>query len=181
MSQPVSPPLAFSDLLRLARTYPARWLAPLGLTVAVALVYSLVRPTVWEASQALTVRDEAAASPTDRPGKFHMVEDMKTVQETILELAKSHTVLAAALEQVGPPANRKSTAAWPTEDEITVLQSAVKLSPPKGAEFGKTEVFYLQAQSNDRERAVALASAMSDQLKQRFEDLRVARAQSLID
>ncbi len=150
-------------------------------TIAAAYAYTTLRATVWEASQALTVRDEASVSPTDRPGKFHLVEDMKTVQETILELAKSRTVLAAALSEVGPPADRRSQTAWPTDDEVAGFQSAVKLSPPKGAEFGKTEVFYLQTQSNDRRRAVQLASAMSDQLKKRFEDLRDARAQSLVD
>ena len=57
----------------------------------------------------------------------------------------------------------------------------MKLSPPKGAEFGKTEVFYLQVQSSDRQRAIDLAAALSDQLKKRFEDLRDARALSVIE
>jgi hypothetical protein len=57
----------------------------------------------------------------------------------------------------------------------------MKLSPPKGAEFGKTEVFYLQVQNTDRDRAVGLASALCDQLKRRFEDLRDAKAHSLVE
>ena len=106
---------------------------------------------------------------------------MKTVQETILELAKSHAVVATALTTVGPPADRKTQAPWPTDQEIAGLAGSMKLSPPKGAEFGKTEGFYLQVQSTDRARAVALASALCDQLKKRFEDLRDAKAQSLVE
>jgi succinoglycan biosynthesis transport protein ExoP len=106
---------------------------------------------------------------------------MKTVQETILELAKSHSVLAATLKQVGPPADRTNQLEWPSDHDVAAFQGAVKLSPPRGAEFGKTEVFYLQVQSHDRARAVALASALSDQLKQRFADLRDSKAQSMVD
>ncbi len=125
------------------------------------------------------VRDEAAG--TDHLGKFHFVDDMKTVQETILELAKGRSVIAAALQAVGPPAGRTAAANWPTDRDVAALQSAMKLSPPKGAEFGKTEVFYLQVQSSDRQRAIDLAAALSDQLKKRFEDLRDARAVSVIE
>jgi polysaccharide biosynthesis transport protein len=168
-----------TEVFKLLKACPVRWIVPAVVLAAAAFVYALARPAIWEASQALTVRDEAAGG--DRPGKFHVVEDMKTVQETILELAKSHSVLAATLKQIGSPSDRQNQVAWPTDQEVASLQAAVKLSPPKGAEFGKTEVFYLQVQSNDRERAIALASALSDQLKQRFADLRDSKAQSMVD
>lgn len=172
--QPHSP----SDVLKILKTHRRRWLMPTFVVAAVALVYSLIRPATWEASQALTVRDEAVGG--ERLGKFHFSDDMKNVQETILELAKSHSVLEATLKQVGPPSD-KFDAKWPTDSQIAGLQGAVKLTPPRGAEFGKTEVFYLQVQSGDRQRAIALATAMSDQLKRRFADLRDAKAQSIID
>ena len=168
-----------ADLLKLLKTYPRRWIIPVVACFLAAAAFALVRPATWEASQALTVRDEAAGG--DRPGKFHLVEDMKTVQETILELSKSHTVLAATLKQVGPPDDRQNQSNWPTDRDISALQGAVKLSPPHGAEFGKTEVFYLQVQCNDRQRAIALASALSNQLKQRFDDLRDSKAQSMVN
>lgn len=167
------------DVFALLRKYPFRWLLPALLITALAAVYAKMRPAVWEASQALMVRDEAGGG--DHLGRFHVAEDMKTVQETILELAKSHSVVSTALTTVGPPADRKTQAPWPTDQEIAGLVGSMKLSPPKGAEFGKTEVFYLQVQSTDRERAIALASALCDQLKKRFEDLRDAKAQSLVE
>ena len=168
-----------ADVIKLLKANRRSWLLPMVIVAVAAFAYSLVRPATWEASQALTVRDEAAGG--DRPGKFHVVEDMKTVQETILELAKSHSVLAATLKQAGPQNDGADRLTSPTDQDVAALQGAVRLSPPHGAEFGKTEVFYLQVQSHDRERAVALASALGDQLKQRFADLRDSKAQSMVD
>jgi uncharacterized protein involved in exopolysaccharide biosynthesis len=178
MPQHRQPSLTPTDVFAHLTAQPRRWLVPMAVVAAVAFVYALIRPTTWEASQALTVRDEATGG--ERPGKFHVVEDMKTVQETILELAKSHSVLSAALKQVGP-IDGADAAAWPSESDVASLAGGVKLSPPRGAEFGKTEVFYLQVQNRDRNRAIALASAMGDQLKQRYADLRDAKAQSMVD
>ena len=176
---PVSPHSASPrDVFKLLRQYPFRWLVPAVLVAGLALAYARLKPAVWEASQALMVRDEAIGG--DHLGRFHVAEDMKTVQETILELAKSHSVVSTALTIVGPPAGRTTKAPWPTEPEVVALAGAMKLSPPKGAEFGKTEVFYLQVQNTDRRRAVALASTLCDQLKKRFEDLRDAKARSLV-
>ncbi len=167
------------DVLKLLRQYPIRWIVPALLVTAAAVAYARMRPAVWEASQALMVRAEAIGS--EHLGRFAIVDDMKTVQETILELAHTHSVVSTALMMVGPPAGRKIQGPWPSEVEIAALAGSMKLSPPKGAEFGKTEVFYLQVDDTDRERAISLASALCDQLKKRFEDLRDAKARSLIE
>jgi uncharacterized protein involved in exopolysaccharide biosynthesis len=55
------------------------------------------------------------------------------------------------------------------------------LSPPKGTEFGKSEIFYLNVRDRDRGRAMALDDAICDQLQARFQDLRDAKAKSMID
>jgi uncharacterized protein involved in exopolysaccharide biosynthesis len=178
MPQHRQPSVTPADVIAHLTAHPRRWLVPTAVVAAFAFVFALIRPATWEASQALTVRDEAASG--ERPGKFHFIEDMKAVQETILELAKSHGVLTAALKQVGP-IDGADSAAWPSEADVAALAGSVKLSPPRGAEFGKTEVFYLQVQDHDRSRAAALASAMGDQLKQRYADLRDSKAQSTVD
>jgi polysaccharide biosynthesis transport protein len=103
------------------------------------------------------------------------------VQETILEVAKSRSVLAAALREVGPPADCKNPEAWPTERDIVETRANIKLAPPKGAEFGKTEVFYLNVKVDDRERSVALNQAIFKQLQASFQELRDAKAQSMVD
>ena len=103
----------------------------------------------WQASQALIVRNEAVGSEADS-GKFRGAEDLKSIQETIMELSKSHGVLKATLVEVGPPADDARPSAWPTDSNIETLQRAVKIAPPKGVEFGTSEVFYLEIRDRDR-------------------------------
>ncbi len=164
-----------ADFLHVALAHPWRVVAPVAILTLAAVAYALMRPATWEASQALTVRDEAGDRLT-RPTKAAHTDEMKTSQETIMELVKSRSVLSKALAEVGPPAN--FTGSWPDEQSLEALQSKVKLTPPKGAEFGKTEVFYLKVQDSSRQRAVDLASAICKQLQTRFAELREARAGS---
>ncbi len=178
MTHEIPPAGSLRDVFSLLRAYPFRWLIPALAVAIAATVYAVRRPIAWEASQALMVRDEAAG--TDHPGRFRVLDDMKTVQDTIMELVKSHSVLQGALRDVGPVAGRAADG-WPSERDVATLDAAVKLSPPHGAEFGKTAVFYLQVQDADRDRAIALAAALSAQLQRRFEDLRDATSQSVID
>ncbi len=169
-----------SQWFQLLRANLKLWLLPAVAIAAAVGVYAVVHPATWEASQALIVRNEASGSERS-PGKFVYPDEMKTVQETILEVAKSRGVLAAALREVGPPAACDNPAAWPTEHDVVNARAAVKLAPPKGAEFGKTEVFYLDAKAESRVRAVALNEAVFQQLRVQFQELRDAKAQSMVD
>jgi uncharacterized protein involved in exopolysaccharide biosynthesis len=169
------------DVLHLLKVHSWRWLVPTFVVAALATGYALMRPPTWEASQALIVRDEAANNQQG-PGKFRHTDEMKTVQETILELARSRGVLVAAMKMVGPPADyQKGPAAWPTARDVTRLRERIELTPPKGAEFGKTEIFYLQTRDHDRARAVALSKAICDQLLMRFQEIRDQRARSMTE
>ncbi len=173
----IATPRQFVSLLA---KHPRRWLAPALVVGLAATVYAVMRPATWEASQALIVRNEAAGSEA-RPGEFRHAEQMQTVQETILELAASRTVLVEALEEVGPPKDRASNeTAWPSDRDVEALREAVKLSPPKGAEFGTTEIFYVEVRDQSRPRAVALVAAICDQLEDRFQQLRDSKARSMI-
>ncbi len=168
------------QVLHLLRAYVWLWLLPAVCIAAAVGVYAMLHTASWEASQALIVRNEAVNA--DRgPGKFNYPEEMKTVQETMLEVVKSRSVLEAALRQVGPPAECKNPAGWPTDRDIETFRKYVKLVPPKGAEFGKTEVFYLTVRAEDRARSVALNEAVFKQLQVQFQQLRDAKAQSMID
>lgn len=175
------PVLSPREVARILVVHRNRWLVPTVALGLLAAVYAAVRLPNWEASQALIVRNEVANSQQGL-GKFSRTDEMKTVQETILELVKSRGVLAAALTEVGPPADyTKNKAAWPTARDIARLRKHVKLAPPKGAEFGKTEVFYLKVKSEDRVRAVALAKVIVEELKARFQQLLDDRAASMIN
>jgi len=167
------------EFARILTVHAKRWLVPAAVVAALVAVYAVLRPDTWEASQALIVRNKAANNQQG-PGKFGHVDEMKTVQETILELAKSRGVLAAALVEVGPPAGHNGKAPWPGERDVADLREALRIKPPKGAEFGKTEVFYVKVRSKDRARAVALATAMVDELTERFQKLLDDRAGSMI-
>jgi polysaccharide biosynthesis transport protein len=168
------------DLLHAVLARPWRWAVPLVLCVTLGTLYAFFKPAVWEATQALLVRDEAVGKST-RPGRFSAVEEMKTAQETVMELIKSRIVLANALKQVGPPADQPAPQDWPSDRTTESLEDAIKIVPPKGAEFGKTEVFYLKVQAGDRARAIALAEAICYQLEVQCDDLRYQKYQGIID
>jgi len=172
--------LAPRDVARILADHPRRWIVPMLLCGALAFVYALFSSDTWEASQALIIRHEGPgvqerASHGSDPG------EMKTVQETVLELVKSRTVLHAALEQVGPARTSWFRTTYPTDSHVEGLRDALTMTPPNGAEFGQTEIFYLKVKNNKRERALELVSAVCEQLQDRFQVLRQAKAQSLID
>lgn len=175
MTEPVMRP---GDVARVLIEFRRRWMATALFVAVVAIAYALLKPPTWEASQALIVRDEAVGAQ-HRPGKFTHVDEMKTTLETILELAKSRGVLEPALKDVGPPADYETPSAWPTAKDVEGLQGSLTLSPPKGAEFGKTEVFYLKVQAGSRERATALAAAIVRQLQVRSQAVRLNKARSV--
>ncbi|MCH8922814.1 MAG: hypothetical protein IIA67_06660 [Planctomycetes bacterium] len=177
MSDTIRKPL---DVVRFLSAYRYRWIVPLVVLTALAAGYAQVRKPSWQASQALVVRNEAAAVDGQAVGKFAAVEDMKTVQETILELTKSRGVLTAALKEVGP-ADCEPRSVWPSAADVSKLQAAVALVAPNGAAFGTTEVFYLNVKHQDPQQAEALVAAISYQLQARFGQMRDAKAQSILD
>ena len=77
------------------------WFVPALVVSLGTAIYALTYCDTWEASQALIVRNEAANNERG-PGKFAQPEEMKAIQETLLEIAHSRGVLEAALKQVGP-------------------------------------------------------------------------------
>ncbi len=169
-----------ADFVRLLCTHFRWWAIPAIAFAVLAGVYSLVAPREWRATQALIVRPEAASVSEERLGKFADLSEMKTLQETILELAKSQSVVQATLREVGPPSNCSRPAQWPSELDVQGFRDDIDMRPPGGAEFGKTEVFYLSVRSSNRDRAGLLATALCKQLESRMQELRDQRAQSMM-
>ena len=169
-----------TEFVRLMTQHRRRLLVTAGVVAFAVTVFAVVRPNTWEASQALIIRNEAAVrTAQERPGRFDRPEQMQTVQETILELSRSRSVLSAALVEVDGA--DVYAGGLPSEQDIEDLRKAVRLTPPKGAEFGKTEVFYLKVKDSDRDRSVRLAGAMCQQLQSHYQQLRDRKAQSMID
>jgi uncharacterized protein involved in exopolysaccharide biosynthesis len=105
---------------------------------------------------------------------------MKTLQETILELAKSQSVVQASLREVGPPRGYRRPECFPTPLDVEAFRESIDMRPPGGAEFGTTEVFYLSVRQNDRNRAAALVAALCGQLELRMQEIRDQRAQGMV-
>jgi uncharacterized protein involved in exopolysaccharide biosynthesis len=166
-----------ADLLHAVRTHVRWWLVPAVVGLVVAAAYSLVASREWRATQALTVRPEAASVSEQKLGKFSDLSEMKVLQATILELAKSQGVVEATLKAVGPKGWFASSQ-FPTERDIETFRGQIDMRPPGGAEFGQTEVFYLSVRDSDRDRAAKLVAVLSDELQKRMQGLRDERAQS---
>ncbi|HEX2477163.1 MAG TPA: Wzz/FepE/Etk N-terminal domain-containing protein [Lacipirellulaceae bacterium] len=168
------------DFIRILRTHVRWWLVPAVVCAVIAAAYSLVAPRTWQASQALIIRPEAASVSDEKLGKFSDLSEMKTLQETILELAKSQGVVQAALREVGPPRGYRRPERWPASLDVEAFRDCVDMRPPGGAEFGKTEVFYLSVRQSNRDRAAALVAALCCQLEHRMQEIRDQRAQGMV-
>ena len=167
------------ELSRLLVVYWRRWLITTLIITAAAAVYAFLSPKSWQSSQAMIVRNEAVGSDADSV-RFHGPDELKSIQETIVELSKSRKVIHAALADVGPPADRRQPSAWPSDADVEDLQKNVKIAPPKGVELGTSEVFYLEVRDKDRRRAADLSTAISRQLQSDLQDIRDAKARSMI-
>lgn len=182
MSFPASTSLR--ELTQHARRSYYSWLVPTVFATLLAAGYSFIRPEVWRASQVLLVRDEAIGG-LGRPGAFEGTDAMKTAQETILEIARDHKVVAGALEALGPTdasagaASGSTPGAWPSPADIEQARQQITITTGMGAEFGRSEVIYLSAESPTEARSIALAAAVCDQLERQLKELRNARATSI--
>jgi uncharacterized protein involved in exopolysaccharide biosynthesis len=175
MSYSNPPALSPRDVLKLLKQQRLLWITPTLVITLLAVAYMLVRSNEYKASQALLVRDEAIGA-LNRQGRFENADAMKTAQETLLELAKNQPVVKAALRRVSETPN-----AEPTADEIAELQTAIAMTAPKGAEFGRTEVIYLSVTAATKQRALALTAALCDELELQLQQVRNQKAESLID
>ncbi|MGD9636105.1 MAG: Wzz/FepE/Etk N-terminal domain-containing protein [Pirellulales bacterium] len=170
-----------TELVQTLQRYWKWWVVPAVACAAVAAAYSLVAPRNWRATQTLTLRPEASSVSEQRLGKFADLSEMKVEQATILELAKSQSVVEATLKSVGPqPSWFGKAKNWPTAQDIEDFRKQIDMRPPGGAEFGQTEVFYLSVVDTNRDRATALLSSLVDQLELRMQSLRDDRAQSMV-
>lgn len=177
MNPTSAPSMQLAELWAAMRKHRLRWIAP-GIALALAaFALPTIVPPKWVATQAMTVRNEAGTAVEGR-GKFRQVEELKITQGTVLEIAKSRRVLEAALRRVGPPSG-KARADFPTPKDVARLRKAIAVVAPNGTEFGKTEMFYLKVKDIERQRAVALASAVAAETQASFQDVLNAKSASM--
>ncbi len=175
-----APELTPKECLRLLTVYRQRWIVPTLVCAVLATAYAVFMPRYWGASQALVVRGEVSSSSAHQPGKFADLYEMRTFQETILELVKSRQVLTETLKNI-EQSETGQIADEPTPRQIEAFRRLVDMRPPGGAEFGKTEIFYLNVKDRDSERAGQLVDGLRRQLDLRLRQLRDEHSQGLID
>lgn len=83
---------------------------------AISAGCSVLRPDFYSAQQPIGVRDEATFSYA-RLGRFASQTELKTVQETILEMTQNSDVVSAALQQISPPEAQEGDE-WPSTGTI---------------------------------------------------------------
>ncbi len=156
------------------------WCGTAILFGALGVGVALMRSESYTARQPLVVRDEANRS-VDRLGRFSGQMELKAAQETILEMTKNPDVVAAALRQIGPPAETAANG-WPSTNLVdAVAGSKVNLLAAQGSEFGNTEVVYLQVRAENQQRAGEFCQAMYQSLTEQLRKVRRVRADSVID
>jgi len=89
-------------------------------------------------------------------------------------------VLQAALAAIGAPADCPQPWLWPQAADIAQARDDVPIRAPKGGEFGRSEVVYLTVKRPTRQQALALATALCDQLDTHLQKLRKTKAEGLI-
>ncbi len=168
--------LSPKDLVAMAVKHRWLLLAPALLGALVAAASTQVLKRDYSADQGLIIRSDAAGYSEQRLGKFTDLSEMKTVQETLLELARSKSVVSAVLQDVGII----QAGSAPSADQLDEFRDKLRFTPPGGAEFGKTEVFYLGMLDPDPVMAIAKVESLTQQLDKRLQALRNRRAESMV-
>jgi len=170
--------ISFREFTNCLRKHYLHWMVPTVILTVASIVYTMFKSETWQATQSMIVRDEVGGDLNPK-GRFDSAEALKTAQETILEIARSKSVVQLALESAGPPSNRPAGKAWPLEEDVENAQLLVSVQAPNGSEFGQTEVIHLSVKASSRERATELASGLFTQLKKSLQQLRDAKARSI--
>src|SRR5690606_13979339 len=69
----------------------------------------------------------------------------------------------------------------PTLQDVADFREAMTMTPPGGAEFGKTEVFYLAFADKTSVRAAKVLDSLCRELEVRSNEVRDARARSMVE
>jgi len=154
------------------------WIAPTLACSALAICYAGVRSTKWKAVQVISLRNESTETGHHGQGDFATPEALKIYQEIVVQSARSPAVVEAALKELGPE-NGDEDPNYPTSEIVEDTSSKIVLAPPKGQEFGKTNLIVITTEGKTAQRAEELNSAVVKQLSRRLQELRAAKAGSL--
>jgi succinoglycan biosynthesis transport protein ExoP len=145
-----------------------------------AVIYAFCAPQLWPITTSLSMREETGLSHA-RPGEFASTDARRKSQETVLQLSSSTSVIRAALSRaLKDSAVRPLAALEISIDEIEKTQQRIRLTPPKGVDWGASEIFFLTIKDEDVVRGVALSKSLIEEIDLRLRELRRKRGDSLI-
>lgn len=176
-----SPPIPWKHVRNILVLFAPVWIGATCLFGLIGVVTAILSEDKWAAHQPLILRDEATGA-VDRLGRFASQTDLKTAQETILDITQNPEVVAAALREIGPPDDAEPEAeTWPSQKIIEqVSKESVNVIAPQGSEFGDTELIYLKVTEESPQRAVAFCKAMLDSLSAHLRTVRRLRADGVV-
>lgn len=144
---------------------------PAVICFGLSVVYVVLGPKRWRATQVFHLRDEMIGRQ-HRPGHFESLDDMKTAQETILEIARNPSVVRRCLEHVNPGDS-------PSTSDIESTQGTIQVSSSNGAELGKTELIRLTVTESSSSRAESFCDRLAAELETELRSVRFNRASSM--
>ncbi len=150
-----------------------RWLLilPTIAFFALSAAYATLGPKKWRATQVFHLRDEMIGRQ-NRPGHFASLDDMKTAQETVLEIARNPNVVRRCLQTLsGQP---------PSDRDVEESQDAIQISASNGAELGKTELIRLSVLDRPPQRAREFCQQLSSEMETELRTVRFNRACSMV-
>lgn len=139
---------------------------------ALSASYATLGPKKWRATQVFHLRDEMIGRQ-NRPGHFSSLDDMKTAQETVLEIARNANVVGRVLQTLN---DGKS----PSKEDIEEAQGAIQISASNGAELGKTELIRLSVVDRTPERASEFCQQLTGEMETELRTVRYNRACSMV-
>ncbi|WP_442506586.1 hypothetical protein SH528x_005437 [Novipirellula sp. SH528] len=174
-----SAPIPWKHVRNVLVVFAPLWMGATVMFAFVGVCFALFSSDIYSARLPLVVRNEATSS-LERLGRFSSQTELKSAQETILEMTQNPEVVAGALRQIGPPSGTADPT-WPPSDVVDrIAKDAVNLLAPQGSEFGSTEVVYLQVKAKNQQRSVDFCRAMFDNLTFHLRNIRKVRADSVI-
>jgi polysaccharide biosynthesis transport protein len=152
--------------------FGAVWL----IVTALGVGYALLSPKLWPVTTGLAIREETGSSQ-GRPGEFASTEARRKAQESVTQLAASTSVIRDALAQT--TSAKYSSAPVISTDAIEQAQGRIRVAPPKGIDFGVSEVLYLTVKDEDPAAAEQFSRSLVAQIDLRLKEMRRKRTDSL--
>jgi polysaccharide biosynthesis transport protein len=181
MTKPRINPVVWNTFRTLVVWSPL-WLATTILFSAVGIGYVLfLKKDTWLASQSIVVREDANRA-LFRQSRVDAETETKAAQETFVELAKNHQVVKNALKTVGPiPTLLGAPKNWPTPKDVQeTIDDVISIHAPRGIDFGKTDVIYLDVKQSTPERAIELNKVICAALQKHMSELRRGIAGAIV-